>query len=224
MEITTRKIKNFTVITISGSMLAENELEFSKQLEKIVNDGALHLVLNLSQVRTLTSYNIGIILKTWKKLTAMHGTLDIVLENTEVRRTFRSLNLDTVIKIFDSEEQFSSEALSDAREDITTQIRQKGVYQILDIKEPLNIFLGYKELDNRISTLFTKGHKFIALNLADIVHIYSEVIGMMIKWQKIIKNAGGFFCVLQLNEDLHERLTYLGMDKFLDLRLREEDL
>jgi anti-anti-sigma factor len=224
MNIQISKIKNFTILNISGSMLAENEIEFNNQLKKLINDGALHIVIDLSKVGTLTSYNIGIIVKKWKKLTAMNGSLDIILENTELRKTFQFLNLESVIKIFDSEKEFRTAALSEAKEEIVTQIRQKGEYQILDVKEPLNIFVGYRELDNLIKKLFEEGHKFIALNLADIIHIYSEVIGMMVKWSKILKKADGAFCVLHLNEDLLERLKYLELDKFLEMGVKEGDL
>jgi anti-anti-sigma factor len=224
VNIQTKKIKNFTVLNISGKMLAENEYDFNIQVTKIISDDILHVVFDLAEVRVLTSYIIGVIIKKWKMLTARHGTLDIILENPEIKKIFHTLNLDSIIKIFDSEEQFVSAALSEAKEEVVAQIRQKGKYQILDVNEPLNIFVGYRELDNTIDTLFIRGHLFIALNLKEIVHIYSEVIGMMVKWQKKIKNAGGSFCVLNLKENLHERLKYLELDKFFDFRVLEEDL
>ena len=221
---TVRRLQKFTIVSISGRVLFDDEHEFERMLSEHVDFASPHLVIQLTVGLELTSYAIGVFVNLWKNLVGLHGSLDIIAEDPTLLKNFTSLNLHRVIKIFSSEKEFNATAAESTREDIVKTVRQTGKYRVVDIKEPFNVFSGFKELDMLLSALFTEKNTFIALNLADIIHIYSEAIGTIIKWHSKLKDAGGQLYLLNLNNDLKSRLDFYNLDSVLELCLSEKEL
>lgn len=224
MEITSRKIKHYCVIDLAGSVNDDDTPMIKEVFADLLAAGSVNFVIDMSGIQHFTSHVLGTIIGMWKKLTALKGSLDIILANQELESIVRSTNLHSVIKIFSSEEDFMVAAFEKAEGAIEVTLRDKGRYKIIDIKEPLNIIVGYHELDTLLAVLLEEGHKFLALNLSSVVHLYSEVVGVIIKWVKKAGNEGGKFVLVGIDEDLKKRLTFLDLDKILEFHVTESDL
>jgi anti-anti-sigma regulatory factor len=75
-----------------------------------------------------------------------------------------------------------------------------------------------------INELFEKGEKFVGLNLSESESFFSEMAGLIKKWNWKIKETGGCFCLIEPNVQTRRRLSLMGLDRFVAVYDREEEI
>lgn len=209
MGFSVSKDDRFVLIVISGFVNDDEAGAFQKQGTGLVESGERHFVLNLEKVHRLSSLGVGIIIQLWKEVVQVEGSLYVVCGNPHVKSVFRATHLDSVISVFDS--------LTDFRESMylgsgqLPAVRAKHAYQIVDIREPFNIMAEAGYLNHLFEMMVNKGHFLIAVNLAGIRWIYSDVLSVFIKWVARLRAQRGELCLFGLTPELMERLESVRM-------------
>ncbi len=224
MTVTFSDVDTFKMVNLSGPISEEESYEFRKKAVRIIDDGCKDLVINLQGVSHLTSYTIGLFVSLWKRIATNGGTFGIIVDNRHLREKLYLVHLNTIIRFFESEEQFLDELVKARKRDLDVAIRDKSPFKIVDLHEPFNVFCGFQQFDQIVSDLYEQGNRRIALNLRGVVHIYSEAIGVIVKWTQLLAGQGGLLALVGLAPEIRSRLEVLEIEKALNLFDSEENL
>lgn len=94
----------YQVFRLTGLLDAFSEPVFRKVMNKCVDDGPLHLILDLSAVDFVDSSGLGALVQLHKKVVSAGGTLQIIA-NTRVLQTVRMGRLDQFLSVRNSLEE-----------------------------------------------------------------------------------------------------------------------
>lgn len=224
MTVTFSDVDSFKMVNICGPISEEESYEFRKKAMRTIDDGCKDLVINLQGVAHLTSYTIGLFVSLWKRIATNGGTFGIIVDNRHLREKLYLVHLNTIIRFFESEEQFLDELVKARKRDINWAIRDLSPYKIVDLHEPFNVFCGFYQFDQIVADLHKQGSNKIALNLRGVIHIYSEAIGVIVKWTQILSGKGGLLALVGLAPEIRSRLEILEIEKALNLFDSEENL
>ena len=101
-----RAAGDVVVLDVRGHMtLGENEASLFQYASRLVDDGHRRLVLNLQHVAYIDSVGIGEIVRTFLHLGHRGGTMAVCSLSARTREVLLATRLDTVIHMFDTEEQ-----------------------------------------------------------------------------------------------------------------------
>lgn len=105
MEIRQRKKGSLIILDLSGDIKKpQGTNELDAQLCELVESGHKKIVLNMSKVGYLDSGTVGTIIATYKKIKDS-GDLIIVEPSQEVFDIITLVGMDSIIKIYQSEEE-----------------------------------------------------------------------------------------------------------------------
>jgi len=91
--------KGLTIVTISGEIDVFTSPRLRERLLDIIDDGALHLVVDLSEVTFLDSTGLGVLVGVYHRLRAREGSMSFVGVNERVRRVFRITQLTKIFML-----------------------------------------------------------------------------------------------------------------------------
>jgi anti-sigma B factor antagonist len=112
-EIVERQSGAVTILEVRGHMtLADPESALYRHAARLAEDGQRRLVLNLRHVSYIDSVGIGEIVRTFLHLTQRGGMLTLCAVSPRTREVIEATHLDTVIKMFESEDHASNACLS----------------------------------------------------------------------------------------------------------------
>ena len=113
LQISTRAFGDVTIVDLRGrSTVDRGESDLlSKRLKKLIADGALDLLLNLSDLTQLDSSGISVIIESHVALRARGGRLKLLRPSGRVLEVFKVVRLLQIIPSFDDE----AEALTSFR-------------------------------------------------------------------------------------------------------------
>jgi anti-anti-sigma factor len=97
MEISKRQLGDVVEISIKGRLDNYWSEYLAKSLNIVVNDGAHHLRLDLSEVNFLSSAGIGVLARIYQQLRAIQGTFVIGKASERVRSTLRLVALEPIL-------------------------------------------------------------------------------------------------------------------------------
>ena len=104
MKIESTKVDNAVILKISGRMDAESNKEFDAACERWMQDGALHLVVDLADLQYINSAGLGSILRNAKRMQEKGGSLLLCGLKGLVKEVFELTRLITVFQVFESTE------------------------------------------------------------------------------------------------------------------------
>ena len=82
---------------VRGRINATNASTLDQKLETSINDGATHILMNMSQVDYLSSSGIRIILKIYKQLNELGGKFNIEFPSEHVKNVLGLVALDKML-------------------------------------------------------------------------------------------------------------------------------
>ncbi|MFC5752109.1 STAS domain-containing protein [Actinomadura rugatobispora] len=88
--------KDLTVVTISGEIDVFTSPRLRERLLDIIDNGALHLVVDLSEVTFLDSTGLGVLVGIYHRLRARDGSMSFMGVNDRVRRVFHVTQLTKI--------------------------------------------------------------------------------------------------------------------------------
>jgi anti-anti-sigma factor len=90
----TREVRNnYQLFRLTGLLDAFSEATFRKVLDKCIDEGPKHLILDLSQIDFVDSSGLGALVQLVKKAQGLTGTLQIV-SNPRVTQTVKLVRLE----------------------------------------------------------------------------------------------------------------------------------
>jgi anti-sigma B factor antagonist len=105
-EITERRVGDVTILELRGHLtLADDDKRLMRRVAALLAEGSRTLLLNLHHVSYIDSPGIGEIVGAFTRASRAGGTLRICEISPRVREVLEATNLDSVLEIFDSEEQ-----------------------------------------------------------------------------------------------------------------------
>lgn len=104
MSIGVRKIGHTTILDLNGPLkLGEAEQAFREQVQKLVENGAKNVVVNLSGVPTMDSSGIGALVRAYSSFKRAGGKCRFFGAGKFVLQTLKMVRLDTVLELFEDE-------------------------------------------------------------------------------------------------------------------------
>ncbi len=90
--------ERYQVFRLTGLLDAFSEPVFRKVMNKYVEDGPVHLILDLSQIDFVDSSGLGALVQIAKKVQSVSGTLQII-SNPRVTQTVRLVRLEQFLSL-----------------------------------------------------------------------------------------------------------------------------
>ncbi len=95
----TREIReNYQLFRLTGLMDAFSEPTFKKVMDKCVEEGPKHLILDLSKIDFVDSSGLGALVQLVKKAQSVEGTVQIVT-NARVTQTVKLVRLEQFLSL-----------------------------------------------------------------------------------------------------------------------------
>jgi anti-anti-sigma factor len=95
----TREVRsNYQLFRLTGLLDAFSEATFRKVLDKCIDEGPKHLILDLSQIDFVDSSGLGALVQLVKKAQSLTGTLQIV-SNPRVTQTVKLVRLEKFLSL-----------------------------------------------------------------------------------------------------------------------------
>jgi anti-anti-sigma factor len=105
-DIGERTVGDVVVLDVRGHMtLSDTEASLFHYASRLADEGHLHIVLNLRQVAYIDSVGIGEIVRTFLHLGSRGGSMAVCSVSPRTCEVLLATRLDTVIHMFDTEEQ-----------------------------------------------------------------------------------------------------------------------
>jgi len=106
LKLETRSVaKGASIIDIEGEIDVYTAPQLKQQMLDLLDKGATHIVVNLSEVEYLDSTALGVLIGGLKRLRERNGALDIICPNPRIRRIFEITGLDKIFDIYSTEEE-----------------------------------------------------------------------------------------------------------------------
>jgi anti-anti-sigma factor len=95
----TREVRNnYQLFRLTGLLDAFSEATFRKVLDKCIEEGPKHVILDLSQIDFVDSSGLGALVQLVKKAQTLEGTLQIV-SNPRVTQTVKLVRLEKFLSL-----------------------------------------------------------------------------------------------------------------------------
>ncbi len=105
-DIGERAVKDVVVLDVHGHMtLSDTEASLFRYASRLADEGHRQIVLNLLHVAYIDSVGIGEIVRTFLHLGQRGGSMAVCSVSPRTREVLLATRLDTVIKMFDTEEE-----------------------------------------------------------------------------------------------------------------------
>lgn len=106
-----KETTNGFIIDVEGRIESRSAILLKKNLEKLLDSGVKELTINLTSLEYINSYGVGAIVFIWKRIKEKNGNLNIISGNSRINKKLSELNLERVIKIYSSIEEFELDEL-----------------------------------------------------------------------------------------------------------------
>jgi anti-sigma B factor antagonist len=114
LSMSTRTLGDHTVLEVGGEVDVYTAPRLRERLVELVEQGARHVVVDLSRVEFLDSTGLGVLVGALKRLRAAGGTLGLVCAHERLLKIFRITALDRVFALYDTVEAATSATDADA--------------------------------------------------------------------------------------------------------------
>lgn len=97
MQFSTGKQGDATVLRVSGELDAVSVVELRPTLDKLVEEKAKRILVDLSELRLIDSSGVGAIVSLFRRVRTHGGTVELVGVQDQPLAIFRLLKLDRVL-------------------------------------------------------------------------------------------------------------------------------
>jgi anti-sigma B factor antagonist len=108
LSLSTRTVAGYRVLEVSGEIDVYTAPQLRERLIAMVEDGARHVIVDLSRVEFLDSTGLGVLVGALKRLRGVNGDLALVCAQERLLKIFRITGLDRVFTILGSVEAATS--------------------------------------------------------------------------------------------------------------------
>ena len=98
MELTVTEISGFMVIKPTGRVDWEGARYVDKEVQRLIDEGKLHVVFNLDEITFMCSGGIGALVYNRNKLTQLGGTVHVIADNEYISYIFEALKFDMIFE------------------------------------------------------------------------------------------------------------------------------
>jgi len=106
MELTTREDGRVTILSLQGDLvIGEPEAMFKKTVTRLLEQGQVYLLVDLSQVGFLDSSGLGALVRAMTNAQKEGGQTKLLNAGAQVRRLLEMTKLDSVFEIHDDLER-----------------------------------------------------------------------------------------------------------------------
>lgn len=112
--MSTHVVGDHAVLQVGGEVDVYTAPGLREQLIKLVGQGSIHVVVDLSRVEFLDSTGLGVLVGALKRLRAVGGTLGLVCAHERLLKVFRITALDRVFALYDTVEAATAATDADA--------------------------------------------------------------------------------------------------------------
>jgi anti-sigma B factor antagonist len=99
-----RHSADVAVLVVHGQADLHTAPELREQLHAVIDDGAFHVVVDLTDASFVDSMTLGVLLGGVKRLRPQGGQLRVVVDQPGLRRIFEVTLLDRVFTLFSTRE------------------------------------------------------------------------------------------------------------------------
>ena len=114
LSMSTRVIGDHSVLEVGGEVDVYTAPRLRERLVELVEQGAKHVVVDLSRVEFLDSTGLGVLVGALKRLRAVGGTLGLVCSHERLLKIFRITALDRVFALYGTVEAATAAVDADA--------------------------------------------------------------------------------------------------------------
>jgi anti-sigma B factor antagonist len=106
MELTTREDGHVTILSVKGDLvIGEPEATFKKAVTRLLEEGHVHLLVDLSQVGFLDSSGLGALVRAMTNSQKEGGQTKLLRVGPQVKRLLEMTKLDSVFEIHEDLEK-----------------------------------------------------------------------------------------------------------------------
>ncbi|HEX5584208.1 STAS domain-containing protein [Gaiella sp.] len=95
-----RRSTDVAVIVVHGQADLHTAPELREELHRVIDDGAFHVIVDLTDASFVDSMTLGVLLGGVKRLRPQGGQLRVVVDKPGLRRIFEVTLLDRVFTLF----------------------------------------------------------------------------------------------------------------------------
>ncbi|MFP4521467.1 MAG: STAS domain-containing protein [Fibrobacterota bacterium] len=216
MDIETRNIGNYVVVEPREELGDETSTDFIHFMEKSLEKGHKDFLINLENVPSINMLGIEAILQLWKIIGEAGGSL-FIAGRPKMESLPGDLMLDPVIKIYETEEEFSDNVLGKKSSKITVDSSERNKYHIIRIKGGFDINPDTRVLKKELMDLINSGHKFIAVDMTEIDYLYSSIIGVLSLAASRLRAEEGDLCLFGLKEKIRKLVRAVNLHRYIDI-------
>lgn len=100
MELTTREDGDITILTVTGDLvIGEPETTFKKAITRLLEEGRVNLLVDLSAVGFLDSSGLGALVRALTLAQKEGGSAKLLHAGLQVRKLLQMTKLDSVFEI-----------------------------------------------------------------------------------------------------------------------------
>ena len=105
MELTTREDGDITILTVTGDLvIGEAETTFKKTITRLLEEGRVNLLIDLSAVGFLDSSGLGALVRALTQSQKEGGQAKLLNAGPQIRKLLQMTKLDSVFEIHDDME------------------------------------------------------------------------------------------------------------------------
>jgi anti-sigma B factor antagonist len=102
MELKTREDGRVTILTVEGDLvIGEAETSFKRTVTRLIEQGHVHLLVDLAKVGFLDSSGLGALVRALTNTQKEGGTTKLLSAGPQVKKLLTMTNLDSVFEIHD---------------------------------------------------------------------------------------------------------------------------
>lgn len=218
MEMATHELGTFTIIECRDDMNDEVAPRFTDFVGQLIESGVRNIAVDLTRVSALSSAALGGIVRLWKQVAEAGGTLCAISDRPQINNMLEWTNVATIIRVFTSDEEFSKWVQATLPPpDMSLKIRDAQQFKIVNMTEPRRAIVDAQEINKTMCRLIEEGSTHIAVSVAEVRHIYTDVLGVFMKTAKRLRDSGGEFRIINANEPVMKALRFAGVTKVIDV-------
>ncbi len=105
MELNVKNEEKGTLVSVTGRMDAVSSPEFEKELGRLIDEGNINFVVDLTELYYISSSGLRSVLVTAKKLKGKNGKILLASLQAVVKEVFEISGFSTIIPIYESVEE-----------------------------------------------------------------------------------------------------------------------